>query len=440
MACSSGSCSVEIIRPCNIWTLEDAEQFFSSAGTSIKSVSPEKVEEYLVCLENTGLSEAEKSSMAALTKYVGVVYLDEDNPVQALKFFQHSCQCYENLDHKNQKVSTEMITDLEEEAHIYVNLCLVRNHDRLADTAQVLSLYQSEKLTPKNGALLYIAIEELKNLHNVDTELYLDLETEDFEENTLFRVHSACEFLIDSGFVQDFDECWTEQDDRLLLAKMLIRREVDGEEIHERCAELIRQDCHERGIENSCSLAHVLYVKGKRLCEETTTISAEKAAKECFETCLAIRQEKLGDNHVQTAKTKFQIGRLNFLHSLSEDAASDPKHYAMMENALHILEEHSNGCFLECIKSAETMAELLLANGFLQQSLDIFERCSQLILNREASVFDDTYYLLRVWTRMGEIQMECKRYRVALGWFVKVSDRLEIDCLIQTQGGFFDKI
>ena len=415
-----------ITRPKNIWTLKEAEEYLSSVLGDVNLVSPEKVEESVVSIKKCELSVEEKLSLTALNKYVGIAHLDEDNTVKALEFFRRSIQCYDSF---IPNVDSEEIEDLKNEALIYLNLCHLRNYDQLHEVAQFLSENTFKKLKPSNGALLFLAITELKELHDEETVKDFNLDTEDFEGTTLYRALATCESLVsyygheDEDFEEECQHYDLGKNEQLVVAKMLIRSVVLDPEIFLKCSSLIRENCKSRGIKNSCSLANVHLAKGMHYLEEES-IDKERA-EECFKSCLEIRRSQLGENHAKTAAVKFELGSLRFVQFLCPGSLIQPENYQLMKEALCSLKQHSNGCFPKCRLYAEFLAELLQANGVLQISIDIYKESAELNQRNKTPIFNDSFHIYGLWTRIGEIYLAFKKYKLALSWFLNVNKNME---------------
>ena len=437
MECSRDiSCANAVGKPKNILHLKEAEQYFSSILGDVKLVPPEKVEECLVEVEKTELLGEEKISLAALNKYVGVAHLEEDNPVKALQFLKRSIQCYGSF--LCDLGPEEAYDDLKEDAFIYLSLGHLRNFEQLDQVTQFILGLTRKKQTPSNAALRYLAHDELKSsVVTEELEKDVDQNTELFEETVLYRLVTACKSLLqyysDNVKEQDFDvECQrhgVRKDEHLMLAKMLIRRNVNEPKILFKCSDIIQKNCKIRGTKNSCSLANVHFANGKYHFKSELTDSIRKA-EECFKTCFEIRRAKLGENHIKTIFTKFELGRVSFMQkSVRFDRLATPEDYRIIEEAFLNLTQYTErtgaevcGIFTDY---AEILAHLLQAYGVLERSIDVLKDADELIARAATSVSDNSLHRYRIWMQIGETYIDSKKYELALHWFLKVLDNTE---------------
>ena len=435
MACSKDVSGANAVgKPKNILHLKEAEQYFSSILGDVKLVPPEKVEECLVDIEKTELSDEEKISLAALNKYVGVAHLDEDNSVKALQFLERSIQCYGSF--LCDLAPEETYDDLKEEAFIYLSLGHLRNFEQAHQVTQFILGLTHKKQTPSNAALRYLAHDELKSLVTEDLEKDVDQNTESFEETVLYRLVAACKSLLQHHILvieELFDiECQRHglgKDEHLMLAKMLIRRNVYEPEILFKCSDIIRKNCKIRGTNNSCSLANVHFANGTYYFKSELTDSTRKAV-ECFKTCFEIRRAKLGENHIKTIFAKFELGRVSFMQrSVRFDRLATPEDYRIIEEAFFSLKEYTERTGAEVrgifIEYAEDLAGLLQASGVNERSVDVLRDAAELIGRAATSVCDLSSRCHRMWMRIGEIYVDFKKYELALHWFLKVPENIE---------------
>ena len=97
-------------------------------------------------------------------------------------------------------------------------------------------------------------------------------------------------------------------------------------------------------------------------------------AKVCIESCLKIRLKNLGNEHFETGKAKFQLGRINFFISLHKDKLPDIDSYDLVKESFANMESHSSGQPLHYCFMAETCGHELGENGMLGNALDILKR------------------------------------------------------------------
>ena len=217
----------------NIRTREDARSYFSSVCGDVSTVAPEILEQHFLQLEKSDLSDDLKYSMAALSNYVGVAYLDEDDLIKAQKFLELSVGYYEMLEPNDDRDFQCSKTS----ALLYLNLCLIYSHDQLDKVTRFLHECKSQNLTPFNEALLFLAINELKFFLDTETPKNFDDDNDHIEDVIFYRVHEAYDNLLDRYLESDGaifgEECkdLEGEDEQLLLVKMLVRREVHIPEI-----------------------------------------------------------------------------------------------------------------------------------------------------------------------------------------------------------------
>ena len=444
MACKNDVLSANAITGGKIiWTLTEAEEYFVSVLGDVKMMSSKKVEEALVDIGNAKeLSAEENFSLAALNKYVAVAHLNEDNTVKALEFFKRSIQCYECF---IPSVDSEEIQDLKDEAMIYLNMCYLQNYDQLDKVAQFLHDWRLKNLRSSNGALLFLAIDELKELHGEQTEKDFDMKTKGFEEAVLYRVLACCKSLISyDGLYSDedfFERICRQYDlgenEYLTVAKMLIRRNVQDPRILSKAAEMIQRNLEMRGIEDSCSAANILFALGK-FPLESKSLDLERASK-CLYGCFEIRQAKLGMEHFNTIEALFELGRAGFLQCLVSDRIPSPTDYQMMEKGLDALKYFCNGAYLVYVRRAEVFANVLEANGIFQTSVDVLTDCAAFLQHHSTLFFYDVSYCNVIWTRIGEIHLEYKKYQTALEWFLKVYNNLKTKKNAQKRSALWPK-
>ena len=446
----------------NVWAQKDAEKYLRSLCGDMEAVTPETLEAILIKLEASSLSCKERTSFAALAQYVGVAFLNEDNPMKAHEILKRSLKYYDEMMGDKNYVHTRRV-----EAGAFLKLSSIRNYNDMCSVSffyfQVLMQHNQGiyRLTPSTLALMFLGIEEIKSRHIKETTANLEYFNIDAREllkmtgkqniaqnrPSIRKLAAFQDILRDipdlkpndysavcskKGYLDEKCSKYSlTESERLQVVKMLMRRPFRNTYPHllfEECNTLISKSCRKRKDKNNCSMANLYFAYGYYAALERGTLNPNENAEQLFSDCFRIRRLKLGENHVETVRAKFYLGYLQFLKSLSGIQLPVSEDYKLMKEAFACLKLHSNGELYENFFFVDLFTSLLSFNGVFQICVDLMEeyinslKKSSFDMIEPLSTFVDNEQIGFFTAALAAIYMSYKLWQRALELFRSVRD------------------